>query len=249
MLQDHVNQEHEHGIKAFYDGLAARDVPDHVKSGYVENHFAVRARRMRQCFDSVCQLIEGREDRCAPLKVLDVGCGNGAMTDFVLNANLDRHGVDFSAGLIEQAANRYPKIKFSVGNCYELPFPDQSFDLVVSFGLLQVVSDGRRLIHELVRVVRRKGMGLIEFGPKLSLLDIAARVPVNLARANWFEVRRLIMEPFSVQTVNGRQPSVRYRPSEVMAALRSCGVASTSNLSRRYLFFTDQDGGMVSFVS
>ncbi len=247
MLQDHVNQEHDQGIKAFYDGLAARDVPDYLKSGYAENHFAVRARHMRQYFESVRQPIAGREGRSAPLKVLDVGCGNGAMTDFVLDPDLDRYGVDYSAGLIEQAANRHPKIKFLAGNCYELPFADQSFDLVVSFGLLQVVSDGRRLIHELVRVVKQAGMGLIEFAPQLSLLDIAARVPVNLARANWSEVRRLTTEPFTVQTANG-QSSVRYRPGEVMAALRSCGVASTSNLSRRYFFLTDQDGGMVSFV-
>ncbi len=97
MLQDQVNHVHDQGIKAFYDGLAARDVPDHVKSGYVENHFTVRARHLRQCFDSMYQLVKGREGRSGPLKVLDVGCCNGAMTEFVLNPKLDRHGVDFSA--------------------------------------------------------------------------------------------------------------------------------------------------------
>ena len=111
--------------------------------------------------------------------------------NLVLAPDMDRYGVDAVAGLIAQAAKDYPKSKFLVGSCYELPFPEGSFDLVVSFGLLQIVSNRQRFLHELVRVTKPGGGGLIEFIPGASLLDLALCVPWYLFSGQWSEIRSL----------------------------------------------------------
>jgi ubiquinone/menaquinone biosynthesis C-methylase UbiE len=247
MLPDRVDRERDQALHDVVERLAMPEIPDHLKAGYSADHFLARSRQLRREFERQRRLLETRGRQSAPLKVLDVGCGNGVLTDFVLDPDLDRYGVDFASGMIEQATNKYPNIKFCVGNCYELPFPDQSFDIAVSFGLLQMVSGGERLVRELVRVVTPGGFGLIEFLPRLSLLDLAARAPFYLARGQWSQIRSLAESRRMVHTWNGR-PVQKYRPSEVVAALRSCKVASARYLSRRYFFLSSLIGGVVSFV-
>ena len=165
MLSNCINQDYDLAVKDVFESFVAQNVPDHVKAGYSEDHFAARARALRQDVDRLRKLLKDRECRSARLKVLDVGCNNGALTNSVLSPDLDRHGVDSVPGLVEEAARQYPGMKFSVGTCYELPYPDQSFDMVVSFGLLQIVSDCQRFVRELVRMTNPGGIGIIEFSP------------------------------------------------------------------------------------
>ena len=66
-------------------------------------------------------------------KILDIGCGKGFMLyDFMkLNPNYILKGIDISKYAIE---NSIPEIKsfLKVGNAKDLPFKDNSFDLVIS---------------------------------------------------------------------------------------------------------------------
>ena len=228
-----------------FERLVAQDVPDHVKAGYSEGHFAARARELRQDVDGLRKLLANREGRSARLKVLDVGCNNGALTNIVLSPDMDRYGVDSVPGLVEQAAKQYPAIKFSVGTCYELPFPDQSFDMVVSFGLLQILPDSQRFLRELVRVTKPGGIGLIEFYPGFSFLDFAARVSLCLARGKWSDAVQSTKEHFFGTMWRG-VPLLKYRHGEVIAALRRCGVPA-HQLSRRCFFFNSHRG-VIAFV-
>ena len=181
-----------------------------------------------------------------PLKALDVGCNNGALTDLVLGADMERHGVDSVPGLIEQAAEKFPAIKFAVGSCYDLPYPDRSFDIVVTFGLLQIVSEPQRFLDELVRVTNPGGIGLIEYYPALSLPDLVARASACLARGRWADARQLIEVYRSAKIWRG-VPLLKYRPSEVIASLRRSGVTKVINVSRRCFFFNSHRG-VIAFI-
>ncbi|MGO8826690.1 MAG: class I SAM-dependent methyltransferase [Acidimicrobiales bacterium] len=73
----------------------------------------------------------------APGRVLDVGCGTG----FLLRLLADRLpeaerllGIDAAAGMIAVAKSKAndPRLSFSEGVAEKLPYPDESFDLVVS---------------------------------------------------------------------------------------------------------------------
>ena len=84
----------------------------------------------------------------AEKKILDVGCGSGGhLRRFLeygaLPTNL--HGIDLMAQRIEQARRLHPLIDWRVGSAHELPYPDASFDLVVSFVVFSSI------LHEQLR--------------------------------------------------------------------------------------------------
>lgn len=86
------------------------------------------------------------------ISVLDVGCGNGLITNF-LPANVEVTGVDLSA-----TALRHVRVAKKQGSITALPFADQSFDFVYCFDVLEHLTDGdmRIALQELQRVARKQ---------------------------------------------------------------------------------------------
>ncbi|MEY9929225.1 SAM-dependent methyltransferase [Catenulispora sp. GP43] len=95
--------------------------------------------------------------------VLDYGCGYGrTMAELAQLGFTDLTGVDSSAGMIEQAREHHPTMRFAVLDAPPaLPFADASFDLVVLFAVLTCIPGDEaqeRLIGELTRVLRPGGL-------------------------------------------------------------------------------------------
>lgn len=90
-------------------------------------------------------------------KLLDIGCAKGFMIyDFVTALpGLKVSGIDISAYAIENAKNEI-KPYLQVADARELPFDDQSFDLVISINTLHnlEISDIEKAINEIKRVSR-----------------------------------------------------------------------------------------------
>jgi SAM-dependent methyltransferase len=93
-------------------------------------------------------------------RVLDVACGTGALTRAVASragADGTVAGVDSGAGMLEVARQLAPTLDFRQAAAETLPFPDGSFDAVVSqFGLM-FFSDQPRAIREALRVLLPQG--------------------------------------------------------------------------------------------
>jgi len=70
-------------------------------------------------------------------KILDVGCGKGFLLFDILKVlpEADLYGIDISNYAIENSKEEI-KDKLLVGNANELPFEDNSFDLVISINTL-----------------------------------------------------------------------------------------------------------------
>lgn len=97
------------------------------------------------------------------IRVLDIGCGNGAL----LNALSDRIesgiGVDESAAILERARKRNAAIsnlRFETIKGPELPFADGSFDVVISLMSFRYL-DWDPLLAQIKRVTRPGGHFLI----------------------------------------------------------------------------------------
>ena len=97
-------------------------------------------------------------DAPASRRWLDVGCGTGALTSAVLAAGdpAEVVGVDPSEGFLTtaRASVTDPRASFEVADARELPFPDDSFDVVVSGLVLNFVPDPVRAAAEIARVTR-----------------------------------------------------------------------------------------------
>lgn len=92
-------------------------------------------------------------------RVLDLGCGPGALTG-VLVDRIGKPGVsacDPSPSFVAECANRYPGIDVRAGRAEAIPFDDSHFDAALAQLVLHFVTDPEKAARELRRVVRKGG--------------------------------------------------------------------------------------------
>ena len=91
------------------------------------------------------------------MKVLDVACGPGYVSQSIYLKKSVPTGVDFSASMIRLAKQMYPHIEFIEGDAQQLDFDDALFDVVVmNFGMLHLVKP-QLSIAESCRVLKNGG--------------------------------------------------------------------------------------------
>ena len=129
-------------------------------------------RIMTMGIDKRWRKIAVRECRVGPgVDTLDVCCGTGDLSFLLAEAGARRVvGLDFSANMLEQARIRGGKtsgpgsrVEFIQGDAMDLPFADNSFDVVtVGFGVRNV-EDLDQSLREFARVLRPGGrLGCLE---------------------------------------------------------------------------------------
>ncbi|HVO42206.1 MAG TPA: class I SAM-dependent methyltransferase [Aggregatilineales bacterium] len=108
------------------------------------------------------RLIEALVPAAAIGDVLDAGCGAGDYSAAFTALGARRvAGFDVSAGSLRLARKRTPSGHFSQASLTHLPFPDQTFDVVWSWGVLHYVPDPVLALHEVTRVLRPGGVAVI----------------------------------------------------------------------------------------
>lgn len=90
-------------------------------------------------------------------QLLDVGCGEG-FTAAILKQNyggmLQITGIDYSEGAVGQAKKMCPAADFMVGSVYNLPFDDNSMDIVLCSEVLEHLEEPEKGLRELLRVAK-----------------------------------------------------------------------------------------------
>ncbi len=89
--------------------------------------------------------------------VLDAGCGAGLALSRAAAAGATPYGVDASRPLLEVAAERSPRAELRVGDIEDLPYDDDTFDVVTAYNAIQYAVDPAHAVAELARVCRPGG--------------------------------------------------------------------------------------------
>jgi SAM-dependent methyltransferase len=87
-------------------------------------------------------------------RVLDVGCGAGAFLRLVAERGGAPHGIDASEALIAFSRGRLPDADLRVGEMEDLPWEDDSFDLVTGFNSFFFADDMVAALREAARVTK-----------------------------------------------------------------------------------------------
>jgi len=90
---------------------------------------------------------------------LDAGCGSGRWTYALAELGADVVGCDLTAGGLESARANLPqeRVRLYQADLFRLPFASESFDFVMSWGVLHHTPDTHAAFRRLVPLVRRGG--------------------------------------------------------------------------------------------
>jgi SAM-dependent methyltransferase len=176
-------------VEVFWDNnpLCAAAIPHAPGTReFFECHNALRRKEEPEVFQR--QIYE--HDKWAGRDVLDIGCGIGYVVALYAAGGARVTGVDIAARSVELTRDRLRVFGLDAdirkADAEALPFADESFDLVTSFGVLHHTPNTQTAIREAIRVLRPGGRVILMFYHRNSF---AYRVLFPLKRilqpSNW----------------------------------------------------------------
>jgi ubiquinone/menaquinone biosynthesis C-methylase UbiE len=103
-----------------------------------------------------------RADLLRAERVLDVGCGTGALTEELARRTRGEvTGLDVDPAMVAYAREQGGEARYREGDALDLPYPEANFDVVACHFLLLWVADPGRAVAEMARVTRPGGCVLI----------------------------------------------------------------------------------------
>ena len=147
------------------------------------------------------------------LDVLDLGCGGGFLSEALVTRGARVTGIDPAARAVESARVHAEDggldIRYDVGVGEALPYPDASFDVVVSVDVLEHVESVPKVLAETARVLRPGGLFCYDTINR----NVLSRLVVITAAE---DVLGLLPK-------GTHDPAMFIRPSELAAMLRAAG--------------------------
>ncbi len=127
------------------------------------------------------------KNRFAPeMKILDAGCGGGRNLHYFLRSGFRVFGVDQNPDAIEYVRSLAQMLapdlspeNFRVSSVEEMPFPDKSFDLVISNAVLHFANDERHfdlMMREMWRVLKPSGMLFARLASTIGIEDKVEKI-------------------------------------------------------------------------
>lgn len=146
-----------------------------------------------------------RVDLDAGERILDVGCGTGILEEKLLQDVPQRAitGVDASSNMLARARHklgRVPNVSFVRADARELPFPDASFDVILTSSTLHYIEQPVAALREMRRVLRRSGrLFALDWSrdfPIMRLRDVVLQAvdPAHVRMYTSDELRRLFRD-------------------------------------------------------
>ncbi|MDQ3044685.1 MAG: class I SAM-dependent methyltransferase [Chloroflexota bacterium] len=167
--------------------------------------------------ETICEAVDLR----AGNRVLDVACGSGTAAIAAARRFCEVVGVDYVPALLERGRERAAaerlEVEFREGDAEALPFPDASFDVVLSTFGVMFAPDQAKAAAELLRVCRPGGtIGLANWTPESRAGQI-------------FKITAKYMPP-----PPGLAPPTRWGTEEGLRALLGDGIADLQ-IERRHV--------------
>lgn len=174
-------------------------------------------------------------------RILDVGCGIGQEVSLLLKDGYEAYGIDLPNLSKFWAQQGNDPHYFYSATATQLPFPDNSFDVVYSLGVIEHIGTKtghctlvdeyeqarQDYAHEILRVAKPGGRILIACPNKSFPIDIQHGPGDELTSPGWLRNWIYLKTGMNIHSVWGRSHLLSY--SEVKMLFRPHGVASSFN--------------------
>ena len=139
----------------------------------ISEHNPERQHILAEILNPPTQQVLARLPKIPDARILDLGCGQGNTTRCLAETLKPAvcTGLEYDANLVEYAKTQPenpPSVRFQQGDATQLPFADESFDVVFCRYLLIHMSEPTRVIREMMRVVKPGGYA-IAFEPDFAI--------------------------------------------------------------------------------
>ncbi|MFA5853690.1 MAG: class I SAM-dependent methyltransferase [Patescibacteria group bacterium] len=140
-------------IKGFYETYGDRIVEKRLNSPYPLRRYA-----HRMGYETIAKFVQPGET------VLDAGCGEGVLSWYLAERGAKVTAMDISKPNVENARKFLEKkgvqdrVTVLLGDAENLPFPDASFDWVISSHVLEHLPDFDKGLSEIRRVTKKKAI-------------------------------------------------------------------------------------------
>ena len=119
-------------------------------------------------------------------KLLDAGCGTGWFSKWACDRGADVTSMDLGEGLLTQVAAKCAS-KRVVGSILDIPFNDESFDIIVSSEVIEHTPNPDKAIAELYRVLKSGGIMLLSVPNKIWYFSLWIAQKLKLRRYDSYE--------------------------------------------------------------
>ena len=121
------------------------------------NQMQITLERLERCLGFSLAELNGKT-------VLEVGCGAGRFTELLVKSGALVHSIDLSDAVEANKQNigDAPNYRIAQAGAYEIPFPDNSFDVVICLGVIQHTPSSEKTIASLWQKVKPGGLMLID---------------------------------------------------------------------------------------
>jgi SAM-dependent methyltransferase len=122
---------------------------------------------------------------CKDKYVLDLGCGYGSYTNIISKYTNNIIGLDISQRWLGCAKKQCSNVNFILADAHNIPFENDTFDVIVSIGLFEYVK--RNVVtREIRRVLKNGGICIISVPNKYSLCRIPYKLFYKILRKVYY---------------------------------------------------------------
>ena len=99
-------------------------------------------------------------------RIIDIGCGGGIYTkELALMGAENVVGLDFSKEILQAAKENcsgFSNISFIQGDAHSVPYPNDTFDIVISRAVIHHLQDVPTFLREASRILKKNGVLIVQ---------------------------------------------------------------------------------------